>query len=144
MKKVLKPGFVKPDLASVYSKKVGRRSRKLLTEDEWTIKPAVMPRPSKCPPVYICVPVKCPESKKTCQAGMKKVLKRGFVDCVPLSQNVKTKISDVTVKDPKLRKNIYKVISSSPETVRRQIMRLVRVKKKTKWFKDDTKKAEGG
>merc|ERR1711908_48335 len=78
MKKVLKPGFVKPDLASVYSKKVGRRSRKLLTEDEWTIKPAVMPRPSKCPPVYICVPDKqndsCPKSVMKCPKGQKRVL----------------------------------------------------------------------
>merc|ERR1712072_655657 len=65
------------------SKRRGRRGRKLLAEDEsrspsfW--RPRPMPIPSKCPPVYICVPDKqndyCPKSVKTCPAGMKRVLK---------------------------------------------------------------------
>merc|ERR1719181_1892221 len=62
------------------SKRRGRRGRKLLAEDEssppsfWRSRPI----PSKCPPVYICVPDKqndsCPKSVKTCPAGMKRVL----------------------------------------------------------------------
>merc|ERR1712072_168055 len=63
------------------SKRRGRRGRKLLAEDESSPPSFWRPRPipSKCPPVYICVPDKqndyCPKSVMTCPKGQKRVLK---------------------------------------------------------------------
>jgi hypothetical protein len=81
-KRVLKKGWEGRGGPSKRFQKVGKRSRKLLSEDE-ALPLYVMKE--RCGPIYECVPdipidgpQPCPKSVKTCPAGMKKVLKPGF------------------------------------------------------------------